>query len=67
MPHVDQRFLPLPLLASIIKSKLLPPLANAVVDDRNSSLSERHFRFTEAEIESVLSQRTLLMMADGNR
>ncbi|GJL59529.1 MAG: hypothetical protein NPIRA03_23860 [Nitrospirales bacterium] len=67
MPHVTQQFLPLSLLANIVKSKLLPPFVNIFVDDRDSALGKQYFRFTEAEVKPVLSQRTLLMMAAGKR
>jgi len=53
VPHVAHTSLPLFEFASIFRSKLLAPLANCFLGDRDVALAEQFFHFTEAEAEAM--------------
>ena len=54
VPHFAQPPLAIFELASIVRPKLLAPLANCFVGDRDAPLGEQLFHFTEAEAEPMI-------------
>jgi len=54
VPPVAQPPWPLFELASVVRPKLLAPLANCFIGDRDAALGEQLFHFTEAEAEPML-------------
>lgn len=54
VPHITQPLLALCEFSSLVRPKLLTPLANGFIGHRDSTFSQEFFHFTEAETESMI-------------
>ena len=54
MPGIPQPALPFFQFPSVVRTKLLTPLPDSFIGDRNASFSQEFFDLTEAQTESVV-------------